>query len=355
MIQVRNKILPEALISVGKPSLFMDKSFLESLTNDEHKLLSQRYAVIHTVTLSQEIQRNTIEERGENQPNYISLTKKMNETQFRNQEHYLTLMKKELLGHAVILNRGHGVPYLVLFDRPIQQLNWQDGNLSEADKEKAAELMENARLRAVDVGTEYFMGFDLNLAHYLKNNLQCISKKNVSLAGLKLEITDKLKNHLFSAEPVLRELWSAFVSSNEFKKAGKQAPGTVTTFEILEDELASIERNWGYIRANIQTEFPYTYYYLVVNAFLNIGIPNSRIREQLRLKADDNLSDLQYLYYLPFCNVFVSSDRFHKAVVPEFLTDQQDFIWGPDLKEIINDHEPSASASEYFIIYPNFP
>ena len=353
MIQARNKILPEAFISVGKPSLFMDKSFLESLTNGEHKLLSQHYAVIHTVTLSQEIQRNTIEERGENQPNYISLTKKMNETQFRNQEHYLTLMKKELLGHAVILNRGHGVPYLVPFDRPIQQLNWQDGNLSEADKEKAGELMEASQLRAVNVGTEYFMGGDIGLAHHLKNNLQCLNQRNVSLTDLRKEITDRLKNHLSLIDPVFIDLQWAFESSNAFKRAGKQAPGTVTTFEILEDELASIERNWDYIRANIQTEFPYTYYYLVVNAFLNIGIPNSRIREQLRLKADDNLSDLQYLYYLPFCNVFVSNDRVHKAVVPEFLTDQQDFIWGPDLKQNINAHVPSASES--FIIYPNFP
>ena len=57
------------------------------------------------------------------------------------------------------------------------------------------------------------------------------------------------------------------------------------------------------------------------------------------LKEDDNLSDLMYLYYLPFCNVFVSNDRFHRKVVPEFLTPQQKFTWGFDLKEDVKFHQ----------------
>ena len=363
MIKVRKKSLPQIIVPVGKPplivpvgkiplmvpmgnnpplpvvrmdkpSLFMDKSVLESLKIHELRLLNHRYAVIHTVILFQEIQKNTIEQREENQPDYINLIKKFNATKFPKQDHYLTMMKKELLGHTVILNKAHGVPYLVPFDISVQQLNWTEGNLSAADEEKAGELMEDLRMSALDVGTEYFMGGDSALTHRLKNDLQCLSNKNVSLADFKLEITDKLKNHLSSADPVLNELCGAFESSNKFKEAGKQAPGTVPTFEILEHELAFIARNWNFIRANIQ-RFPYTYHYLVVNAFLNIGIPNQRIREQLRPKADDNLSDLIYLYYLPFCNVFASSDKFHRAVVPQFLTDQQDFIWGVDLKNNI--------------------
>ena len=55
MIEVRNKILPGTIVSVGKPSLFMDKSVLESLTNEEHQKLNQQYAVIHGNTVS----RNT--------------------------------------------------------------------------------------------------------------------------------------------------------------------------------------------------------------------------------------------------------------------------------------------------------
>ena len=126
----------------------------------------------------------------------------------------------------------------------------------------------------------------------------------------------------------------------------------VTTFEITLDEIDRIKRNWDYIKSNLQIEFPYTFYFLVVNAFLNIGIPELKLRQQMSLKKDDTISDLHYLYYLPFCNIFVSKDRFHRKVVPEFLTDQQHFIWFNDLKKDISKHVPSAC--ENFIIWPNF-
>ena len=333
MIEVRNKILPDTIVSVGKPSLFMDKSFFESLTNEEHQKLNQQYAVIHTITLFQEIQKNTIEKRKENQPDYINLMKKWNETNIPQQEHYITMLKLELLGHAVILNRSRGTPYLVQFDFTVQDLNWVEGRLSAADIEKAEKIKQDSMIRAVDVGTEHFMGGDGHLATRLKRDLECLTKSSVTLSEFISEISDKLQNHLSIPDPVLRELYFGFNVSERFKEARKQAPNTVTTFEITLDEIDRIKRKWNYIKSNFQNEYPYTFYFLVVNAFLNIGIPEQKLREQMSLKEDDTISDLQYLYYLPFCNVFVSNDRFHRKVVPEFLTPQQKFIWGVDLKE----------------------
>lgn len=43
--------------------------------------------------------------------------------------------------------------------------------------------------------------------------------------------------------------------------------------------------------------------------------------------------DLAYLYYLPFCSAFTSKDNFHKQIVPLFLTPEQTFINGTELKE----------------------
>lgn len=43
--------------------------------------------------------------------------------------------------------------------------------------------------------------------------------------------------------------------------------------------------------------------------------------------------DLAYLYYLPFCMVFVSNDKFHKVIVPEFLNSKQTMLNGSDLKK----------------------
>jgi hypothetical protein len=43
--------------------------------------------------------------------------------------------------------------------------------------------------------------------------------------------------------------------------------------------------------------------------------------------------DLAYLYYLPFCTVFTSKDRFHSEIVPLFLSPFQSFVNGIELKE----------------------
>jgi hypothetical protein len=46
-----------------------------------------------------------------------------------------------------------------------------------------------------------------------------------------------------------------------------------------------------------------------------------------------NRIDLAYLFYLPFCMLFVSSDHFHRRCASLFLRDNQEFIWGEDLKK----------------------
>jgi hypothetical protein len=42
--------------------------------------------------------------------------------------------------------------------------------------------------------------------------------------------------------------------------------------------------------------------------------------------------DIAYLYYLPFCTLFVSSDKLHRQCAPLFMRTKQEFVWGLDLK-----------------------
>jgi hypothetical protein len=46
-----------------------------------------------------------------------------------------------------------------------------------------------------------------------------------------------------------------------------------------------------------------------------------------------NKADIAYLYYLPFCMVFTSSDSLHAKTVPLFLRDRQQFLGGLDLRD----------------------
>jgi hypothetical protein len=45
-----------------------------------------------------------------------------------------------------------------------------------------------------------------------------------------------------------------------------------------------------------------------------------------------NRVDISYLYYLPFCDAFISSDKLHRDCAPLFIRDDQIFVWGEDLK-----------------------
>jgi len=90
---------------------------------------------------------------------------------------------------------------------------------------------------------------------------------------------------------------------------------------------------------------PYADYVFRVDLFFNLGmaaklIPTTRPSHRI---------DLAYLYYLPFCTVFSSFDRFHAAIVPHFLNhERQIFVPGSELKADL-----AALAGHYAALPPD--
>lgn len=72
---------------------------------------------------------------------------------------------------------------------------------------------------------------------------------------------------------------------------------------------------------------PYTFFCVMAKLFFNICLQNEVIGTR-----PTNLLDLEYIYYLPFCRVFVSDDKVHKTLVPHLLFPDQLFVTGADLK-----------------------
>lgn len=82
---------------------------------------------------------------------------------------------------------------------------------------------------------------------------------------------------------------------------------------------------------------PYAALVLSIDLVFFIGISRGFISGD----RPSNKTDFSYLYYLPFCMMFVSSDAIHRTCAPLFLRTEQQFIWGPDLKAAlkeINEH-----------------
>lgn len=95
-----------------------------------------------------------------------------------------------------------------------------------------------------------------------------------------------------------------------------------------EHEAASVA-NWRSNGEQSLAEYaPYLAHVMAVELFFQIALGAGLIGAS----RASNRVDMAYLYYLPFCMVFVSSDNLHRRCAPEFLRPDQSFVWGEDLK-----------------------
>jgi hypothetical protein len=77
-----------------------------------------------------------------------------------------------------------------------------------------------------------------------------------------------------------------------------------------------------------ETYAPYAFFCLRASFLWVLGMSNSGL-----FAPDENdRKDLEYLYYLPFTELFSSDDRKHKRLVPYLLNDYQQFVVGAELK-----------------------
>lgn len=103
---------------------------------------------------------------------------------------------------------------------------------------------------------------------------------------------------------------------------------------IPEECRQSILRRWLLFNCPpLRTYAPYAAYVLTVEIFFQISLSANLISSD----RPSNRVDIAYLYYLPFCMVFVSSDRLHRQCAIPFLREDQSFIWGPDLKQSLSE------------------
>lgn len=96
----------------------------------------------------------------------------------------------------------------------------------------------------------------------------------------------------------------------------------------LEDQ-AFVMKRWSLSgKPAIRRFAPYFFYVVSVDMFFYLGMAADLISRE----RPSHKIDLAYLYYLPFCKVFTSSDKLHVNIAPLFMTSDQAFVAGPDLK-----------------------
>lgn len=111
--------------------------------------------------------------------------------------------------------------------------------------------------------------------------------------------------------------------------------------KLYEDRVRARWAKLGY--PSILEYAPYAAFVVSVILFFHLAVGSGLISSE----RVSNLIDIAYLFYLPFCMVFVSSDRLHRRVAPLFLRNNQEFVWGPDLKASLKE------INLYFSLYPD--
>jgi len=136
----------------------------------------------------------------------------------------------------------------------------------------------------------------------------------------------------------------------------------MTLLQVPSDVQSAAVARWSAGGKQPLREFaPYFRHVYVVDLFYHLAIGADLISRVRPAKKADNKVDIAYLYYVPFCKLFVSNDNLHERVVPLFLRGDQSFIKGPLLKadlKILDEYfdalpeETKARGLHAFASYP---
>jgi len=100
---------------------------------------------------------------------------------------------------------------------------------------------------------------------------------------------------------------------------------------VLTEAQREIIQRWESSGSKPIREFaPYFAHVLSVDLFFNLGLA-SNLFSSFRHPQTHKV-DIAYLYYLPFCKIFVSSDKIHIGISSFFLRSDQSFVNGNDFK-----------------------
>jgi hypothetical protein len=294
-------------------SIVIDKSTFQSLSFDELLRLSCYYKHIITPVLTMEILGDLKKEAQEGktppEDRVKDFAKKLFPMETVVNLHYKVLLKGDLLGDPISFDgRPHvGIKKAVASESGMRGYlieeteeeksiyKWKDGNFSEADHELSA-------LWRMTTTQE-------DLLERLKKSL----KPDAAIKFANFHDLNK-----FVSESITSPATQEFLLISLLQNYDIDAMSSVQIFGRWNQEGKPLIKDFA----------PFAFHCLKVDTLFLFGLTSGLIGTR-----PTNRVDLEYLYYLPFGNIFTSNDKVHKNLVPLLLQDYQRFITGPELKE----------------------
>ena len=296
-----------------RPIALFDKSFLQSLSLDESVWFDQHFhtnvcPMFYVETLADLYKPMRAERTPEQEVEIIA--SKFPEMNSYPNVHHNTLSLASLMGYRIPMDGqiplSGGRPVKtndragVVFDLPPEAqafLRWQKGKFHEVEK---------------------------LFAHEWREDLKCINL-NLFAEGLRaMGIEGKKCNTLEEAKAI------ALAVATGRDKPLFQMKRAIRFLGIPSERQRDILERWSIVAVLRLWITRHTRHVLTVDIFFQLSLAANQISAERR----SNRIDIAYLYYLPFCMFFVSSDRLHQRCVPLFLREDQELVWGEDLKLI---------------------
>ena len=295
-------------------TITIDKSTFQMLNYAELMRLSSYYkhniAPVLVMEIMGDIKKETLEGKTPSEDRVKDFAKKLFPVKSIINSYYRNLVKAELLGNLTsfdgrpnvdvgkIVQADDGSKGYVLQETDEEKsiYKWKEGNFSEADKE-LSELWRT-----------------LTTQEDLLKNLQKILKTKKTDEKIRnlVELNEKVESVLSNYD--LQEGFLFFMIDN-------YGEGEIDGAEVFKKYCVA-----G--RPLIREYMPYVSHCLKVDLLFHYGL-----KYELIGTRPTNRVDLEYLYYLPFCNIFTSNDKLHKQLAPLLIRKEQKFIIGQDLKD----------------------
>lgn len=303
------------------PTIILDKSVLQALSQRELDFLCRYYYVVMTPVLISEIQADlakTQKDREIAEADVQHLARKLQPLDSVVNVHYRHPCVSSLLGYRVPMTGQAlvppGIPVevpglgrgLVLDQSDITGIiaKWQDGIFSEEDEVSAQ------RWRRYTTGLD-LEGYSKSLRSSLTNLPEI---RNMKELGREVAVR--------TSDPSPESQLSSI-------------RGLVRNLRLPQRLVNAIHQRWHDEGLPLFQHFaPYAFHCFRAELTFYIGLASGVITPK-----PTNFIDLEYIWYLPFCMVFSSGDRFHREISDLFLRQNQtpeymnqDFLERDDLK-----------------------
>ncbi len=294
------------------PIALFDKSFLQSLSVDEsvwfgHFFMPVVCPLFYVETLA-DLEKAVREGRTPEQEVGI-IAAKFPELSGGPCVHHSTLVLGDLLGHPAPMNGtiplGGGREVVVdgkrgiVYDQSPEAeafARWQDGDFLEIEREMARRWRSS--LAALDL-------------RRLADNVRALGVDATTCRSLN------------EARAFARALMTG--PDRPYERMSV----LLETLRIQPQYREEIVRRWTSVPNTLVADYaPYASHVTEVDLFFQFALAAALISAD----RPSHRVDFAYLYYLPFCQIFVSQDRLHERCAPFFLRQDQEFIWGEELK-----------------------